>query len=243
VSALTAIPPTEKKTISELIKLYEKYRYEIKLFVATQVVGRITETKDLFRLIHSIKWRLKEPDSVRDKLFRQLEEAHTNNQPFSVSKENFFVKINDLGGVRLLHLHTRQFEGIHEQLSRALNEAQLPIIEGPTAKTWDDETRQYFRKIGVKTEDSPSLYTSVHYIIESNSRTKYTCELQVRTLAEELWGEVSHTFAYPHPTGSVACSEQIKTLARFTSGCSRSVDAIFRSHEEYNEFLKKRKRR
>ncbi len=242
MSAATAITAKDKKTISELVKLYDQYRSDIKLFVATQVVGRITETKDLFCLIHSIKWRLKETDSLQDKLFRQVKEAHSKNEPFSVSTENFFIKINDLGGVRLLHLHTRQFEGIHKQLSRALEEARLPIVEGPIAKTWDDETRAYFCKIGVKTEESPSLYTSVHYVIESNSRTKYTCELQVRTLAEELWGEVSHHFEYPHPTGSVACSEQIKTLARLTSGCSRSVDAIFRSHDEYCEFTRKRKR-
>jgi putative GTP pyrophosphokinase len=239
VSSSIAITAAEKKNIKELVAHYEQYRHEIKLFVVTQIVGRITETKDLFRLIHSIKWRLKESANLRDKLFRKVKEAHSKNQPFDITTQNLFAKINDLGGVRLLHLHTRQFKDIHDQLLRALAESQLPIIEGPTAKTWDDETRNYFKRIGIATEASPSMYTSVHYVIESNFKTKYTCELQVRTLAEELWGEVSHIFDYPHPTRSVACGEQIKVLARVTSSCSRLVDSVYRSHEEYKRQLKR----
>ena len=34
------------------------------------------------------------------------------------------------------------------------------------------------------------MYTSVHYVIGSASRTTVTCEIQVRTLMEEVWGEV-----------------------------------------------------
>jgi ppGpp synthetase/RelA/SpoT-type nucleotidyltranferase len=239
VSSSIAITPAEKRNIKELVALYQQYRDDIRLFVVNQIVGRITETKDLFRLIHSIKWRLKDPAHLRDKLFRKVKEARINKEPFDITTHNLFAKINDLGGVRLLHLHTRQFKDIHDQLLDALAESQLPIIEGPTAKTWDDETRDYFRDIGVATEESPSMYTSVHYVIESNTRTKYTCELQVRTLAEELWGEVSHVFNYPRPTRSVACGEQIKVLARVTSGCSRLVDSVFRSHEEFKRRLKR----
>lgn len=56
---------------------------------------------------------------------------------------------------------------------------------------------------------------------------KMTCELQVRTLAEEIWGEVDHRVNYPHPAESVACRQQIRALARSTSAAGRLVDAIF----------------
>jgi len=75
------------------------------------------------------------------------------------------------------------------------------------------------------------MYTSVHYVVESNSSTRATCEIQVRTLAEELWGEVDHTMNYPHESSVLSCREQIKVLARVTSSCSRLVDSIFRSAE------------
>lgn len=238
MSATPALTAKEKVRVRELVEFYEQYRDEIGLFVS-QIEGRLTETKDLFRLIHSIKWRLKEPSHLRDKLIRKIKQARKQEQVFDITKDNLFAKINDLGGVRLLHLHTRQFGEIHQRLIAALKESQLPIVEGPIAKTWDDETRKYFQQLGITTEESPSMYTSVHYVIESNFRTKYTCELQVRTLAEELWGEVSHLFDYPHPTRSVACAEQIKVLARLTSGCSRLVDSIFRSHDEYSRNQKR----
>jgi ppGpp synthetase/RelA/SpoT-type nucleotidyltranferase len=164
---------------------------------------------------------------------RQLIRTREQGEQFDITPDNLFLEINDLGGLRLLHLHTRQFGSINTALLAALIEEQLPVVEGPTARTWDDETRDYFTSIGVQTQESKSLYTSVHYVVESNSRTKYTCEIQVRTLAEELWDEVSHTFNYPTPTRSIACNEQVKVLARITSGCSRLVDSIFKSREEY----------
>ena len=59
--------------------------------------------------------------------------------------------------------------------------------------------------------------------------------LRDRTLAEEVWGEISHTINYPEETGSEACKEQLKVLARLVSGCSRLVDSIVVSYDEYNE--------
>ena len=35
---------------------------------------------------------------------------------------------------------------------------------------------------------------------------------------------------YPKKSDSVSCREQIKTLARVTSSCSRLVDSIFTTH-------------
>ena len=80
---------------------------------------------------------------------------------------------------------------------------------------------------GINTRKSPSMYTSVHYVIGSASRTTMTAEIQVRTLMEEVWGEVDHSMNYPHPSDSLACREQLKVLARVTSSASRLVDSIF----------------
>jgi putative GTP pyrophosphokinase len=76
------------------------------------------------------------------------------------------------------------------------------------------------------------MYTSVHYVVASNSRTTVTCEIQVRTLMEEVWGEVDHSINYPHKTESVPCREQIRALARSTSSATRLVDAIFATVED-----------
>jgi ppGpp synthetase/RelA/SpoT-type nucleotidyltranferase len=107
------------------------------------------------------------------------------------------------------------------------------LTEGLTARTWDDETRAYFKKIKIETVDSLTLYTSVHYVVETTTQKKFSCEIQVRTLAEELWGEVDHLLNYPKRSSSVACREQLAVLARMTSSCTRLVDSIFRSNEDH----------
>src|SRR5207253_7039716 len=126
-----------------------------------------------------------------------------------ITKDNLFVKINDLAGLRILHLHTQQVDAISKGLATLFEEERYQLIQGPTARTWDDESRTFFKSINIKTIKSPSLYTSVHYVIKPNKKTKYTCEIQVRTLMEEVWGQVDHTLNYPHRTKHLGCREQL----------------------------------
>jgi putative GTP pyrophosphokinase len=84
------------------------------------------------------------------------------------------------------------------------------------------------------------MYSSVHYVAQPNTRPPLvTIEIQVRTLADEIWGEIDHKLNYPHPHKSVACREQIRALARVTSSCSRLVDAIVTSDEDWERTRKK----
>ncbi len=195
----------------------------------------IVETRPLKDLYHSMKWRVKDPLHLRDKLLRKAKECRLKGMPFDVSAANIFEKINDLAGIRLLHLHTSEFSRINAALCELLEENRYSILEGPEAKTWDDEYREYFGSIGVSAVVSKRMYTSVHYVVASNTRTKRTAEIQVRTLAEELWGEVDHSINYPQASQKLACREQIKVLARVTSSCTRLVDAIFATHREGDE--------
>jgi putative GTP pyrophosphokinase len=190
--------------------------------------------------VHSIKWRIKDANHLRDKLLRKMGEAKEEHKPFKITKDNLFSKINDLAGFRILHLHTRQMDLINRALLKRFDEALYRLIEGPIAKTWDDESRKYFEGINIRTEKSKesTLYTSVHYVIRPNLKTKSTCEIQVRTLADEVWGEVDHAINYPYMVNSVACHEQIQVLARVTTSCSRLVDSIFRSFEESRQMLR-----
>ena len=55
----------------------------------------------------------------------------------------------------------------------------------------------------------------------------------MRTLADEIWGEIDHKLNYPHEHSNIACREQIRVLARVTSSCSRLVDAIVTTNEEW----------
>ena len=56
----------------------------------------------------------------------------------------------------------------------------------------------------------------------------------MRTLFEEIWGEIDHAINYPHPIESIACSEQLKVLSKLVSTGTRLSDSIFKSYNEYN---------
>ncbi|MBR0728303.1 RelA/SpoT domain-containing protein [Bradyrhizobium japonicum] len=191
------------------------------------VLNYIRESTELEQQIHSIRSRTKDPDHFADKIVRKIRKCKSEGTPFDITPANLFTKINDLAGIRLLHLHTRQIVEIDKSLKAIFHEQPLELVEGPSARTWDDEYRALFGSFNIETQNSETMYTSVHYVVASKSSTTVTCEIQVRTLMEEVWGEVDHKVNYPHANEHIACTEQIKALARVTSSATRLVDSIF----------------
>jgi ppGpp synthetase/RelA/SpoT-type nucleotidyltranferase len=224
---------TDRKRVHTVIAFYvEKEQQSLLSIFKNQLLVALQESEDLRKHIHSIKSRIKDPDHLRDKLIRKICQARENGEKFDIKPENLFAKIGDLVGIRILHLYTHQFAEIDKALREIFHNHKYRISEGPFARTWDDESRDYFRGLRIKLQKSPTLYTSVHYLIESASRAKVICEIQVRTLMEEVWGEVDHAINYPEPIDSIACREQIKALARATSSATRLVDSIFATVED-----------
>ncbi len=212
--------------------LVNHYQANEELFngIHSAILGYLTSSGKLRSLAHSFKSRQKDPEHLRDKLIRKAIKCKADGKPFDFTRENLFLRINDLVGIRIIHLHTKQLEEIDLELKRIIKANALILEQKPVARTWDDEMRAYYVGIGMEIDLSPDMYTSVHYVIKPNSQSPITCEIQVRTLMEEVWGEVSHTINYPHPTSSESCQEQLRVLARVTSGCTRLVDTIFSTH-------------
>lgn len=171
--------------------------------------------------IHSIKSRLKDPDHLREKLTRKWRD----DAP--ITEANIFERVTDLCGVRVLHLHQAQFSRIHQHIMRNVDEQEWHLAERPKAYSWDPEAKQEFEAMGLDTDIKESLYTSVHYLVRPRAGSPICCEIQVRTLFEEIWGEIDHAVNYPHPAESRACRDQLKVLARLVSTGTRLADAIF----------------
>lgn len=215
----------ELRTINGIVERFKADRRLVENF-RKSVLGYL-DNDELRPFVHSIKSRIKDPEHLRDKLLRKLAACKEAGKPFEYTADNLFTKITDLAGIRLLHLHTRQIGQINKAIQEIITEQSLQLVEKPSARTWDDEYRAIFKGFGIDTQSSQTLYTSVHYVVASKSLTTVTCEIQVRTLMEEVWGEVDHIINYPRPTSSVACREQIRALARVTSSSTRLVDSIF----------------
>lgn len=226
MKAPTKYPPL----IDELVTQYEKEQNWYTMLVNS--LRLVPEDPVLAKYIHSVKWRVKDPEHLREKLERKWDEANSGGPAFDITPDTLFTRITDLAGLRILHLYTRQIEHINARLLTVLDELMYKVVDGPFARIWDNEYKQMYESFGIRTETSDTMYTSVHYVVKANTRTAITGEIQVRTLAEEIWGEVDHTINYPRVSPKLACREQIKVLARVSSSCSRLVDSIFATHEE-----------
>lgn len=219
---------TEDKIV--LAYLNPEKQYELKAFLQT-VLFFFENNPALKGIVHSVKSRMKDPEHLKDKIQRKLKSEKI------IDENNLFTVVNDLIGVRVLYLYQDQFQLIHNELLKKVDETKdWMFVEAPKAYTWDPETREYFEKLNIHTEVRDTYYTSVHYVIKPNNElSNITCEIQVRTLFEEIWGEIDHTINYPHPTEIIACKEQLRVLAKLVSTGTQLADSIFRTYNDVSE--------
>jgi putative GTP pyrophosphokinase len=174
-------------------------------------------------VVHSTKSRIKEEGHLREKIHRKILSGR------EITEENFFSQVTDLAGVRVILLYQEDFSIIHRAILNKVNELEDWCFgEDPKAYTWDPENIAYFDNIGIKSEVKSSFYTSVHYLVRPHSKSPVRCEIQVRTLFEEIWGEVDHQINYPQPTANRALSEQLKVLSKIVGAGGRLLDSIYR---------------
>jgi putative GTP pyrophosphokinase len=227
---MNGLSQKENKQIDSAVAFYVSKRGLFETF-AESIISAIEKHAKLPKLTHFLKYRTKDPEHLRLKLGRKILDGKANGKQIVFDESNLFQKVTDLAGVRLIHLHTEQMKEIHPYLIELISEYEYKLIEDPTANCWDLEYEQIFKEIGIRTKTRESMYTTVHYVVESNQRTKIACEIQVRTLTDEVWGEVSHRVNYPDESSSETCKDQLKILARLTTGCTRLVDSIFKTHD------------
>jgi ppGpp synthetase/RelA/SpoT-type nucleotidyltranferase len=178
-------------------------------------------------IIYTVKNRLKDIEHLKDKIERKWDDSDP------VTPENIFEKVTDLAGVRVLHLYQDQFPKIHDLIQRQVIAGEWFLRESPIAYSWDPESSNYFKGYGLTPKIKDSYYTSIHYLIKPKSDSSICCEIQVRTLFEEIWGEIDHTINYPYPTEKIACKEQLRVLSKLVSTGTRLADSIFRTHNEF----------
>ena len=212
----------DRRRVDEATEYFTTNRHLFESF-AQSLMAYFENNPDLKDFIHFIKYRIKDEGSLRAKLERILA---------TPGDQNLVDSITDFAGLRIIHLHMDQLTTIHPRVSDILEEQKCELLESPKAYYWDLEYEELFRRIGVEAVQRSSMYTTVHYNIIANQRKRITCEIQVRSLMEELWGEVSHRINYPNESPSASCRDQLKVLARLTSGCGRLVDSIFKTHRE-----------
>jgi len=115
----------ERDLIQGIVDHYETNKPRLKTFLLDQISPVLMGSEALGKHVHSFKWRLKSSQSLRGKLERKLAEAKKKNKTLKITAQNLFVQINDLVGIRILHLHTRQMAQIDPILRELLSEGRL----------------------------------------------------------------------------------------------------------------------
>jgi ppGpp synthetase/RelA/SpoT-type nucleotidyltranferase len=216
--------------IDEAVKAYVEKQFEYEQFLAGVLVFYQRHpqlNKSPLPIIHSIKSRLKDPNNLAEKLQRKLNIGRT------ITKDNIFTEITDFIGVRVLHLYQDQFPEINSAINKKIENGDWLFVEQPKAFTWDPESVQFYKDQNLLTEVRDTYYTSIHYLVKPNNQNSICCEIQVRTLFEEIWGEIDHTINYPNPTDSIACKEQLRVLSKLVSTGTRLADSIFRTNFDH----------
>ena len=226
----------ERRRIDAAVEHFVENRLSFEL-VTQALLDSLAQDAELSNFIHFTSHRIKAPDSLRAKLERRVLSGEDMDDQSAggidvIDESNLFEAITDLAGLRIIHLHTEQLTRMHPLILKMLEREKYTLAGPPTAYCWDVEYRELFEGAGITTRQRQSMYTTVHYDILAKRETGIRCELQVRSLMDEVWAEVSHRVNYPNASPSATCRDQLKVLARLTSGCGRLVDSIFKTHHE-----------
>lgn len=136
--------------------------------------------------VHSSNARLKDPKHLIEKIIRK-----TNEKGIRFSSENYHQHITDLMGIRLLYVFKEDFSEIHDFI---MSKFDGSVLEKIACYRKGDKTQVYSEK-GLELQERNG-YRSVHYVIDTGDH--FCCEIQVRTLTEEAWGEMDHAIRYPY---------------------------------------------
>ena len=189
----------------EIIGDFEKKRDHLNID-ANYLADRLRS----FDRIHTVKSRIKDPGHLIEKIIR----IKRKNPDLSINRNSYSGIINDLAGVRALHLFKEDWVDIHQYIVK-----NWELKKTPVANVSVDDSKKLLEKYkenGCEIKDHPYGYRSVHYVIlfERSKTEKIPIEIQVRTILEEAWSEIDHLVRYPYSNGNRVYSPYLNILNR-----------------------------
>ncbi|MYM88554.1 hypothetical protein GTP91_15390 [Rugamonas sp. FT82W] len=148
-----------------------------------------------FSGVHSVRWRVKDSYHLMAKIVRKRAEKSPKYMGISVG--NYFEIVDDLLGLRALHLLKDDCFQIDREV-RAI----FPLKETPIAYIREGDNPELttrYKEIGLTVKRHKDNYRSIHYILTTMPTLRViNAELQVRTIFEEGWSEIDHKVRYPN---------------------------------------------
>lgn len=144
--------------------------------------------------IHTVKSRMKEPDRLIEKVIRKTADRKQKyGEDFQFTVTNYKDEINDLIGIRVIHIFKEQWQEIHEYIMSTWQVIEI------TANVREGDNVEVFKNLDIEVRSRASGYRSVHYLVEFYpTNRRVIAEIQVRTIFEEGYGEIDHRLRYSH---------------------------------------------
>lgn len=166
--------------------------------------------------LHSIRGRVKSPEHLVEKIIRKRGKEHSYKYK-DIDVSNYKSIVRDLIGIRILVLAKEEWEGIFDEIVSLFpqnDSSDIRMVESPKAYTRYGDRDVFKGKI--VSEHSNKGYRSQHYVICFKG---VYCEIQVRTLSEEVFGEFDHKVKYPYRDNN-------KFLIRYSNTLSQLLDSV-----------------
>jgi putative GTP pyrophosphokinase len=181
--------------------------------------------------IQRIRTRIKRPESALDKILRKPEDY-----PDGLTLESL-RRMPDTIGTRVVVFFLSQLALVDREI-RNSQHIEISSVCPPIAYL----SPQLHSQLGlehIKRQEKESGYASIHYLLRlkspSTSESPYF-ELQLRTLSEDLWGEIEHILGYkPGKRTSFAVRKQFKIISKNLEALDEHFNFLFEELSRFQE--------
>ncbi len=183
--------------------------------------------------IHRFFSRIKRPESAVDKILR-----HPSLFPDALSIESV-KKMTDAVGARIIVYFLTNLPLIDKEL-RCSEDIEISAVHPPIAYLTQDLLDRLNLK-DMKRVHKDSGYASLHYIVRLRSSEvprdeKPWFELQVRTLTEDVWGEIEHILGYkPNKRTSFAVRKQFQIISSELTAIDEHFNLLYEELSRFQE--------
>ena len=187
-------------------KMMLPYQSAVKIMIA-QLESMDEEMKcnTSHSAIHSIKHRIKTPESIIEKLNRK-------NLPVSIDG---FNQLYDIGGIRVI---CKYIDDIYYIRKLLLQHHDIVLVK----------ESDYFKN------PKENGYRSLHIIVSipvylENEMIKVPVEIQIRTIAMDMWASLEHQLRYKNPHNvSLDIYTQLKDCAETINETDEKMQEIYK---------------
>ena len=219
----------DKININNIKEIYEDYmEYKNSYENQAEFIANILRSQ---KMVHSVKSRIKETDRLIEKVIRKtIDRKSKYGDEFEFTVDNYKNEINDLIGIRVIHIFKDQWQEIHEFILKTWKVIEI------TANVRQGDNIAVFENQNIEVRSKASGYRSVHYLVEFYPTSqKVIAEIQVRTIFEEGYGEIDHRLRYSHNEIPEILQSNLLLFNRIVGSADEMASLINNLSKEWGE--------